>query len=95
MNETNCENALMAKMAEIDGEETEFSSEQTNLHLAACDNAVVKSNKCNQPTISLKDKHAASKPPICGRGLKNKSTQNQLHKLAYNRLLCSACFWSL
>jgi predicted anti-sigma-YlaC factor YlaD len=38
MNETNCENALMAIMAEIDGEEVEISSEQTNQHLASCGN---------------------------------------------------------
>lgn len=36
----NCENVLMAKMAEIDGEEetAEFSAEQMNLHLATCEN---------------------------------------------------------
>jgi predicted anti-sigma-YlaC factor YlaD len=38
MNETNCENVLMAKMAEIDGEETTVFSEQINLHLATCEN---------------------------------------------------------
>jgi predicted anti-sigma-YlaC factor YlaD len=38
MKEINCENVLMAKMAEIDGEETEISSEQINLHLANCEN---------------------------------------------------------
>lgn len=38
MNEINCENALMAKMAEIDGEETNFFSERMNLHLATCEN---------------------------------------------------------
>lgn len=34
----NCENALMAKMAEFDGETTEFSAEQINSHLAVCEN---------------------------------------------------------
>ncbi len=38
MNEINCENVLMAKMAEIDGEEAGFSSEQVTLHIAACEN---------------------------------------------------------
>ncbi len=38
MNEINCEIFLMTKMAEIDGEETEISAEQMNLHLAACGN---------------------------------------------------------
>jgi hypothetical protein len=38
MNEISCENALMAKMAEIDGEGTELSAEQINLHLANCEN---------------------------------------------------------
>lgn len=38
MNEINCENVLMAKMAEIDGEEAEFSTGQMNLHLATCEN---------------------------------------------------------
>ena len=38
MNEINCENVLMAKMAEIDGEAAEFSSGQMDLHLAACAN---------------------------------------------------------
>lgn len=38
MNEINCNDALMAKMAEIDGEETEISSAQINFHLANCEN---------------------------------------------------------
>jgi predicted anti-sigma-YlaC factor YlaD len=38
MNEINCETFLMTKMAEIDGEETEISAEQINLHLVACEN---------------------------------------------------------
>lgn len=38
MNEINCENALMAKMAEMDGEETSISSEQIHFHLADCEN---------------------------------------------------------
>ncbi|HBR69310.1 MAG TPA: hypothetical protein DEA55_08055 [Rhodospirillaceae bacterium] len=38
MNEINCENALLAKMAEIDGEEPPLSAEQINLHLATCAN---------------------------------------------------------
>ena len=37
MNEMNCENVLIAKMAEIDGEETGISSAQINSHLAGCD----------------------------------------------------------
>lgn len=37
MNEINCENALLAKMAEMDGEETSFSAEQRNLHVATCE----------------------------------------------------------
>ena len=37
MNEINCENALMAKMAEIDGEETGISAERINSHLATCE----------------------------------------------------------
>ena len=38
MNEMNCENALTAKMAEIDGETVKFSAEQVNQHLAECEN---------------------------------------------------------
>ncbi len=38
MNEINCENALMAKMAEFDGEDAGFSAEQINSHLAVCEN---------------------------------------------------------
>ena len=38
MNEMNCENVLMAKMAELDGEETEISVETINSHLAVCEN---------------------------------------------------------
>ncbi len=38
MNEINCEKALLAKMAEMDGEETELSAEQINLHVATCEN---------------------------------------------------------
>lgn len=34
----NCEDALTAKMAEIDGEETEISAERIDLHLATCEN---------------------------------------------------------
>lgn len=37
MNEIDCENMLMAKMAEIDGEEIDVSSEQINFHLANCE----------------------------------------------------------
>jgi hypothetical protein len=37
MNEINCETALLAKMAEMDGEETELSAEQINLHVATCE----------------------------------------------------------
>lgn len=40
MNEINCENALAAKMAEIDGEETVISPEQIDLHLATCENCL-------------------------------------------------------
>lgn len=38
MNELNCENALMAKMAEFDGEDAGFSAEQINSHFAVCEN---------------------------------------------------------
>lgn len=38
MNGINCENALMAKMAEFDGEDAGFSAEQINSHLAVCEN---------------------------------------------------------
>lgn len=38
MNETNCENILMAKMAELDGEKTEISAEMMNSHLSVCEN---------------------------------------------------------
>ena len=38
MNEINCEIALTAKMAEIDGEKTDFSAGQINLHLKTCEN---------------------------------------------------------
>jgi len=36
MTKTNCENVLMAMLAELDGEETEFSAGQKTLHLAEC-----------------------------------------------------------
>lgn len=38
MNETNCENILMAKMAELEGEKTEISAENVNLHFSICEN---------------------------------------------------------
>lgn len=38
MNEITCENVLIAKMAEIDGEETEISAERISSHLATCEN---------------------------------------------------------
>ena len=38
MNETNCEKMLMAKMADMDGEEINVSSEEINAHLADCEN---------------------------------------------------------
>lgn len=38
MNETNCEKVLMAKMADMDGEEMNLSSEEINVHLADCEN---------------------------------------------------------
>lgn len=38
MKETNCENVLMAMAAVFDGEKTEFSPEELNSHLAACQN---------------------------------------------------------
>ncbi len=37
MNEINCETALLAKMAEMDGEAAELSAEQINLHVATCE----------------------------------------------------------
>lgn len=38
MNEMNCEDRLMAKMAELDGEKTETSVEAANAHLSVCEN---------------------------------------------------------
>ena len=38
MNDINCENALMAKMAELDGEESEISVEVIDSHLSVCKN---------------------------------------------------------
>ncbi len=38
MNEINCENVLMAKMAEIDEEVIAISAEAINLHLESCEN---------------------------------------------------------
>lgn len=37
MNETNCENILIAKMAEFDGEETDISAENVNSHFSNCE----------------------------------------------------------
>lgn len=37
MNRINCEDILIAKMAELDGEKTEIAAEQLSLHLADCD----------------------------------------------------------
>lgn len=36
MTTINCENALTAMLAELDGEESEFSAEQKTLHFAEC-----------------------------------------------------------
>lgn len=36
MKKIDCENVLMAQMSELDGEETELSTEQINLHLMEC-----------------------------------------------------------
>lgn len=36
MTKINCENVLMAMLAELDGEETEISAAQKTLHLAGC-----------------------------------------------------------
>lgn len=41
MNEITCENVLMIKMAELDGEEIEISAEGINLHLESCENCRV------------------------------------------------------
>lgn len=38
MNKITCEDFLMAKLAELDGEKTEISAEQIRLHLDACEN---------------------------------------------------------
>ena len=38
MNEKSCENFLMAMAAVFDGEQTEFSPEELNFHLARCQN---------------------------------------------------------
>lgn len=38
MKETNCETALMAKMAELDGEDAGISIEMVNSHLSICEN---------------------------------------------------------
>ena len=38
MNEMNCENVLLAKMAELDGEAAEISVETINSHLSICEN---------------------------------------------------------
>lgn len=38
MNEMNCENVLMAKMVELDGEEAKTSAEIINSHLSICEN---------------------------------------------------------
>ena len=38
MNEMNCENALIAKMAEFDGEDAGFSTELISSHFAVCEN---------------------------------------------------------
>jgi len=54
MNEMNCENVLMAKMAEIDGEETEISSEQMNLHFANCENCCQEIEQIRFTDILLK-----------------------------------------
>lgn len=38
MDKINCEEFLMSKMAEIDGEETQIFAEQTKAHLVSCEN---------------------------------------------------------
>jgi predicted anti-sigma-YlaC factor YlaD len=50
MNEINCEDFLMAKMAELDGEKTEISAEQIQLHLDACEN-------CRQEFAQMQNTH--------------------------------------
>ena len=54
MNRINCENALMALMAEADGEETEFSPEQLNIHLAECDDCRREAEQMQSFSVLLK-----------------------------------------
>lgn len=54
MNGINCENALMAKIAEIDGEEISFSAEQINLHLKDCENCLREIEQLHAADILLK-----------------------------------------
>lgn len=54
MNEINCENALMAKMAEIDGEEISISAELINLHLKNCANCRKEIEQLQVADVTLK-----------------------------------------
>ena len=54
MNGINCENALMAKMAEMDGEEISISSEQINLHLKDCENCRREIEQLHSADVTLK-----------------------------------------
>ena len=52
----NCENVLMAKMAELDGEETEISAETINSHLSVCENCRMEFEQM-QDTNNLFNRH--------------------------------------
>lgn len=55
MNKINCENAMLAMMAVMDGEEPLFSVEQTTAHLAQCKNCQQESEQM-QNTVNLLNK---------------------------------------
>lgn len=63
MNETNCENVLMAKMAELDGEETEISVEAVKSHLSVCESCRTEVEQI-QNTGNLFQKQARRKQEV-------------------------------
>ncbi|MGI8788809.1 MAG: hypothetical protein ACR2HG_13740 [Pyrinomonadaceae bacterium] len=63
MNEINCENWLMAKMAELDGEKSEIFVEAMNSHLSVCENCRMEFEQMQNVGDLLKS-HARREPEV-------------------------------
>jgi hypothetical protein len=73
MKEIACEKVLMAMMAEADGEATEISKEDLDLHLSSCENCRAESARLNDLDTILQRSSRAEKSvnlwPSVSRGL--------------------------